>query len=298
MPADREILRISEKEYRALPCISSSELRTFATHGPLVYHAIYIARTLTRPDTDAMRLGRAFHLAVSDWSAWKNGHEIIPDTIEDDETLASVRARLSAKSRASLDPGTPLSMRFPAHRQYLAMRREACIARGKQWIAADEAERIEAQVAAVLANPAARRLVEHGEAEVCMTHTDEYTGLPLKARFDRLDTERRIVIDFKTTRETTPEGFRRDLINRGYHYQAAHYLHVSGADEFYFVTITAEQPYEAMVYTLSRDLLAEAARSNADTLRKIMQCREFDSWHTPYWGDVVVLSQTSVLRRC
>lgn len=93
-------------------------------------------------------------------------------------------------------------------------------------IARGDAELIDAMAEAVLSHPAARRILElPGDPEVSVFATDPDTGVPCRARFDRLSAG--LAVDVKTTAGSASQHwFGREAARYGYPVQEAHYVDV------------------------------------------------------------------------
>lgn len=285
MSVDRQVLDILPHEYHERPEISHSGIKCFAKEGPLMFHARYVARTVQAPDSGAKRLGRVFHLAMSDPKSWVDFVEIRPDTLGDDEDLYMVAADWAeGDSKAPLTPGSPISNRYPAHREYLERRRQRAEREGKEFISEEELIKVTHMVASVYENPAALEYVgKGGLVEKACIAKDRQTGLGLRALVDLwLDD---IVVDFKTTRHTTANGFVNEALNKwSYNYQAEWYLRVTGARSFKIISVRNDPPFESMVYTVPRTIILATREANDYHLQALKECFETDSWHSLYWG--------------
>ena len=106
---------------------------------------------------------------------------------------------------------------------------------------------------------------------------DEETGLPLKARPD-LWVEDHTLVDIKTTDDASPDAFARTVTTFGYHLQAAHYLTMTGAENFIFVAVERKAPYAVGIYRLDAEWvqMGEVQRRKAITI--LHECRAMDSW--------------------
>lgn len=73
---------------------------------------------------------------------------------------------------------------------------------------------------------------------------------------------KKVLIDLKTTRDSSLEAFRRSAYNYGYDRQAAFYLDGFDADEFWFLVIEKENPYRVGIYKSSEDFIAGGRDKN------------------------------------
>lgn len=89
----------------------------------------------------------------------------------------------------------------------------------------------------------------------------EFEGIQSKVRPDMLSKHYRYIADLKTCRDA--KDFRRDIYKYNYHFQAAYYLDVASKidnvqyENFYFIALEKEAPYELIVYKIDDALLKE-----------------------------------------
>jgi len=302
---NRRIVEMSPAEYHAADAVSSGGLKCYAKEGPLMYHAKYVSRTADDKDSDAKRLGRAFHSAM-EHGEWENLFCILPDIVgDDDELIQSVNAQFEGTKSKRLTSGEEINLRLPTHRVYLDAITLSANLKGLEVLSKGEGRVIQAMVESVFENPAAAEYVGHGQSEIACFGQCELTGLPVKALGDLLQPER--VIDFKTTRQSTVNGWRDEALRKlSYQYQAEWYMRVFGVEEFVFITVRNEPPWESMVYTLNYDdcsssrgplatpvgdQMRSVKDANEYTLHAIKDCYDTDSWHSLYWGAEIPLAE-------
>jgi hypothetical protein len=106
----------------------------------------------------------------------------------------------------------------------------------------------------VLHNPAAKKLLNDAKTQVAIVWDDPETGVRCKARIDAQQPG--ALIDLKTTRSAVNRTFSRDIVNFGYHTQAAMYLDgwaaLNGGEEidWNFICVENEPPFCCAVYHL------------------------------------------------
>ena len=88
-----------------------------------------------------------------------------------------------------------------------------------------------------------------------------------KAEKESVD-DKKVIIDLKTTRDSSPESFRRSAYNYGYDRQAAFYLDGFKADEFWFLVIEKESPYRVGIYKASDEFIEGGRQKNQSLLKK------------------------------
>lgn len=103
-------------------------------------------------------------------------------------------------------------------------------------------------------HPAARTLLSMpAHRELTCLWIDPETGMLCKSRLDTVLQEKRWVIDVKTTRDASPEGFAKEIANLKMYWQAAFYpagLHHNGVPTSKWIWIACENtpPYQCAVY--------------------------------------------------
>ena len=118
-------------------------------------------------------------------------------------------------------------------------------------------QRAQRTAAAVLAHPTARDLLNaDGKSEATVLWQQH--GVDCKARLDYLSED--CILDIKTARDASYDGFARACSQYSYHMQAAHYMAASEAlgkqRPFVFLVVEAQAPFNVAVYTLTAADLA------------------------------------------
>lgn len=174
---------------------------------------------------------------------------------------------------------------------------------GKAWKAAQTLEvvdaeamsRAKAQAAAVRAVPDLAALLAEGFGEASCFWIDDETGELCKCRPDWTSPagDGVILVDGKTCRDASREGFGRAIWNMGYHLQAAWYS--DGFEKttgqrvhgFVFAAVESDWPHVAMPYMLGDDVLQAARRENRRLLNLYAECKRTGNW--PGYGSAVEL---------
>ena len=167
-------------------------------------------------------------------------------------------------------------------------------ARGLQIVGHADMQAAKAQAAAVRAVPDLAALLAEGYGEASCFWIDEETGELCKCRPDWTNPagDGVILVDGKTCRDASPEGFGRAVWNLGYHLQAAWYA--DGFEKatgqrvhgFVFAAVESDWPYVAMPYMLGDDVLAAARRENRRLLNRYAECNRTGIW--PGYGSSAV----------
>lgn len=208
-------------EYLETEGISNSYLSRFAVTPA---HA-----TIPMVETPSMAIGTAFHTCVLEPDQFDSRYAVLP--------------ALDRRTKA----GKADFAEFQAENQ------------GKVFIKPADFEAIQNMRVAILDHPAAKKLLQDGMAEQSVFWNDSATELQCKARPDWLT--RNTVVDLKKTRDASERGFARSVVQYRYYQQAAMYLdginQVSDTEynEFVFIAVCDQEPYEIGVYSLSQEFL-------------------------------------------
>lgn len=227
------LVHIQSKEYFQAKGASNSALNALSKCPAALF--------VKKEDTKAMAFGRAVHCYV----------------IEGDSAFAEAFAVAPVYKRTNA--GKALRAEFEAMND------------GKEIITSEDMSTIIGIRASVMAHPVAAALLKCGSSEVSAffkLKSAEGVEVECKSRFDFLPLNMPVIVDLKTTEDASPEGFRRSVVNYGYHQQAAFYLDGinaadSGAepyDSFAFIAVEKKEPYRCEVYTLSPEFI-ERGRS-------------------------------------
>lgn len=220
---------MDDETYHADPVkggsLSSTFARLLTQHVPAKAEAI----RRNRQPTAAMNLGKAVHRTVLGV-----GPELV--TYEHDG-----RTKAGKAERAEWAP---------------KIAAEAAVA-----VTAEERERIEGMVAALLAHEQVADVIEVSAPEVSGFWQEN--GAWCRARYDLLGST---AWDYKTTEDVTGHGFGKAMASYGYHQQAEFYLrglralgHAAGREPFRFICQETREPYLVQIHVCD-DLAMEVAR--------------------------------------
>lgn len=235
---------VSNSEYHNDKAIGSSILKLI--HNSTVFHAV----NKTWDETPAMTIGNAVHALMLEPETYRDQFAVAPKV---DRRTKAGKAEWAAFCEESGDK-TILTM--------------------------DDSEKVLAIVNALSSHPIASRVLSGGEGEHSYFAPDEKTGLMLKCRPDYVNGG--ALIDLKTTRDASFEGFSRQIGNLGYHLQAAFYLDVynnsQGTDlnEFFFVAVENGTPHGVAVYQLDEAHIEagrQAYRQALDTYAEYLELK-------------------------
>lgn len=108
--------------------------------------------------------------------------------------------------------------------------------------------------------------------------------VPCKARFDKINVDKRAIIDVKTSRhEADKATFKETIKEYGYDLSAALYLQVAEAHyghqfDFYWLVIFKTEPPETRVYKASEKTLLAGATQLALAMQTYKKCLQTGLW--------------------
>lgn len=152
--------------------------------------------------------------------------------------------------------------------------------------------------AAVLNHPTCQDLFNQGEAEQSVFWYDPETLLLCRCRPDWSREE--ILVDLKTTKDASPNGFARAVETYRYHVQAAFYLDGWSAvtdrycNEFIFIAVEKTPPYAIGLYRLPAWKIEEGRNLYRRDLAIYERCRDCEEW-PGYSTDIITLDSWRIL---
>lgn len=223
------------------------------------------------PDNDkqspALTFGRAMHCAVLEPDVFARTYMILPADAQQRPTAAM----LGAKKRS---PESEARCAW-----WAAWDADNA---GKIMLSSSDYDRVQGMAESARAHPIARGLLAGGDREVTFRWQDEETGIDSKSRVD-LSAPGEFLMDLKTCRDASPEGFARAVASYGYALQADHYLRGAQANgapvrHFLFLCIEVESPFICQPYVL--DVRAE---EHGRVMREKAIQRQAECLRTRHW---------------
>lgn len=183
--------------------------------------------------------------------------------------------------------------------------RDAARAEGKVALLPGQVAKIDAMAAAIEDHPGARAILRRdGQAEVSMwwdeTTADTETTVRCRGRVDWLTATNAgepIVVDYKTTVDASPQGFRRTSANYRYDMQDAAYARAVEAatgtrPSVVFIAQEKEPPYLVGLYALTPDFRDRGERDWLRAVDLFAVCTATGNW-PGYAADVIALDPPS-----
>lgn len=158
---------------------------------------------------------------------------------------------------------------------------------GKDVISESEYREATALKNAVKSHKTASGLLDHGDAQVSLIWVDPDCGMLCKARLDLLNEQ---IVELKSTRDASVEGFPREINKYGYHIQNAVYVDgykaVTGEDkDFVFVALEKGLPYAVGTYMLGKDSVEVGRSMYKRALYLWKSCKNLEEW--PGYSDFI-----------
>ena len=258
-----EGIRISNKEYRQRPGISSSELKKIMITPAHYKHW----KENPQEDTPALLFGRSAHKYILETYDFYTEFAVAP--------ICDRRTK----------EGKEIWNKFVVDSE------------GKDVITQEQFEQIDAMRNSAYATPFVAKLLS-GNKELSFWGKDEDTGLVIKCRPDCITdfNGKHILIDYKTCTDAENTKFYRDSIKFGYDLQLAYYRDIlkqnTGLD--YDVVIIAQEksaPYVTNVFQLSENYLENGRELYKEMLKVYKNCLETDNWYGYMKDGISILGQ-------
>lgn len=240
---------LSNEAYHLANGISNSGLTDIAVN-PALFKAKHDARRNgeKQEDTKAFRDGRATHVAVLEPHLFTKRY-FVEKTLK---RTAKIAWEKLEKQQA-----------------------------GKEIITVDEYDEYMYLSEAVWSNQRAAEILKNGQAETSIFHIDEETGELVKVRPDWFIED--VLVDLKTTKDASKEGFGRACFNYRYYVQAPFYLDVAGAElgrqfnTFAFICVE-KGTYQVAVYYADARMLQLGRLEYRRNLDKYAACKKSGIW--------------------
>ena len=256
-------LVISNKEYRQMEGISSSELKKLMKSPAHYKHW----KDNPQEDTPALLFGRAAHKYVLETYDFYNEFAVAPNCDRRTKEGKETWNKFVAESE------------------------------GKDVITQEQFEQIDAMRTMAYSTPFVSKLLS-GEKELSFFGVDEETGLKIKARPDCITdfNGEHILIDFKTCTDAENTKFYRDSIKFAYDLQLAMYraiLKQNTGRDYKVVIIATEKnaPYATNVFQLSEEYLKGGEELYKEMLRVYKECSDSGNWYGYMKDGISILGQ-------
>ena len=122
-----------------------------------------------------------------------------------------------------------------------------------------------------------------GSPEQVVIWRDKHTDELCRARVDWLCADGSLILDYKSTKDATPDTFSRHIARMGYHYQDEFYTQGVGAQlgkrpRFVFMAQETVAPYAVSFHGLAPSLRAVAEADLSYAFSEWARCRKSNRW--------------------
>lgn len=248
---------------REIGVINRSALDQFAK-SPLTY-LTWVRGELPDRETDAMRLGNAFHCAALEPARFARHYAIEPDYGHCQKH----------------DPSGTTKEQGARNREL----RDAWRAKhaGATLLSAEDGEMIAGMTRALRSHPKVSKILARGIAESVVRWDDRELGLPCKARPDFLIDDLELCVDLKSTLDASEGAFTRDIFNLGYDLAVAHYkdgLAEIGrtVEDMILIAVEKTPPYLIGLYDVSPQDEQAARETNRALMARLQRCLFANDW--------------------
>jgi len=257
----RGVFRISNEAYHSGPGVSKSMLDTL-DRSPMHYWAAHLdPERPAKESAPHFDTGSAVHTLVLE-----------PDLFDEEFAIAPALNRRTKEGKK-------------AWAEFMEENAGKILLTREQY---DEARRM---ADSILAVPLARQLLQGGTREKSFYWTDEETGLLCRVRPDYLRPD--ILVDLKTTKDASNQGFTKTIANYRYYVQAPYYCHgvkeATGgrvAPEYMlFLAVEKTPPYPCNFFVLDERSWREGERAFRDGLNTLKRCMDENHW--PGYGETI-----------
>lgn len=149
-------------------------------------------------------------------------------------------------------------------------------------------EKLVSMRSVLFSHPYAKALLTGGETEVsyyAMLDIGVETKVKVRIRPDHVRHDKRIIVDLKTAKDASVEGFRKDAANYDYQIQAALYsdllelmMNETLGYDFFFVAQEKEPPFAFNIFQASAQFLSVGRYEYETLLMLYAYCEETGEW--------------------
>ena len=239
------------------------------------------------PSTQAMMLGTATHTLVFEPEKWNKEIAIIPDDAPKKPTASQLRAE---------EPSEKATFAIKWWNDFYERNK------GKTIITVEQEGLAMGMARAVIENEECTPYLKHktAQAELSIMGTEKVKGLDIacKMRCDLLTMDGTVIVDLKTTQDSSAEEFGRKFMSLGYWMQAAHYISTARlaglpVKRFIFIAVESVPPHSVALYELDDVSLDKAFKIRQRLLETLANCiatgkypshsKGINALTMPYW---------------
>lgn len=273
----------SSKSHRGLPFLTSSQIKYFTSTSPDAYHKKYISKQVPEMETkDAMIFGTVFHMCLLE-----------PENFREQVHLCTIDQRTKEfKDWKKSLLGWDEIERNKNGTHTAVDGREIFIVKDDTFTSCIEmAKRVQE-------HPLASQLIVNGTYEQTGVAYDASLNMQYAIRSDcrgMYNNGERYFLDVKTCADLNFQSISNSMMNYGYDLQAEHYLHTGnlidgGYENFYFLFICKNPPYECALIRMDEKTRHLSNQRYHKILKRIANCYQNNSWPTLDNGNEILFT--------
>jgi exodeoxyribonuclease VIII len=221
-------------------------------------------------ETDAMLFGSAYHCYILEPDKFKERYYIFDDSV----VWGALIAKGAKSPRATND-----------YKTWLAG--EQSFSDGKILIDKKNSDKLEAMKSKLFSHPYAKMLLSNGFNEQgYMGEIDTEVGkINVKFKPDHINDNKHLIVDLKTTKDATKDGFTKIAGELSYHIQAAFYSDLMekisgsiGPYRFVFIAQEKKPPYAFNLFECSPQFISQGRFEYEMLLQLYRFCIDNDTW--------------------
>lgn len=235
--------------------ISSSGIKVLLKRTPAHFKHNWMMSDSVDEEKESLRFGSLCHLALLEPAKFRSRYVISPD-------FGDMRSKTN---RALRD-------------DWLKDQGDSLIVTDKDY------QRITGIIESILAHPKAAKALEGGSPEISGYFRDPVTGMKCRIRPDIYHFDKRVLIDFKTTRDAGKASFSRDIAEYMYDVSLAFYhdgIRAITGEEPLFDTLLAvekEPPYAVSFLNVKPGTIERGRAWYQHGLSALKECLEKGMW--------------------
>lgn len=246
--------------------VSSSALKILLQKTPAHFLAKWMSGMTVDGDKEHFRYGSIAHMAVLEPERFKSSFLLEPKF----EALTKGKdAHMSSQSAEA--------KRMKAE-WYASIPQDALVVTERDYGA------ITGTIKSIIAHEKASKVIVGAKTEMSGYFRHKVTGIKCRLRPDILHLDKRVVVDFKTTRDASRDFFSKEIARHMYHVSIAFYgLGIEAIegwrpDVFAILASEKEEPYASALYTLDKQTMDTAYAWVENGMAILKKCLESKIW--------------------
>ena len=231
--------------YQDTEYVSNSMLNNLTGKSPEYFR---FAMDNPQPSTPAMKFGSALHMNVLQPEEFNNNYAVAPKF---DKRTKQGKIDYAEFVKANIF---------------------------KTVVSEQDYELIEQMTDKLMRDPDAKAMLTKGIKEHIIAWENEEHGVKCRGMLDVYKKDLNIIVDLKTTQDSSYNGFASSVRKFKYYKQAAFYMDAVRAQEFYIVAIEKSPPFSINIIQIGDELLDKGRELYNRDLEVYKYCLDNDYW--------------------